>query len=115
MTGTFLPDGAATGPISVTTLGGTSAMFQRNLISITASAARGSAKEDGKASANPGQTITLTGTNLTKATAVLFETIDSNGARGEVLVNRSLAATDGASAQVVVPINGVSGLVRVVG
>ncbi|WP_420382221.1 Ig-like domain-containing protein [Novosphingobium sp.] len=112
-----VPNGTnvATGPISVTTLGGTSTTFQRSLTGITASATSGSAKTTGKASANPGQTITITGTNLTADTVVLFQTIDGNGTVSVTKVNPATVAADGTSAQVVVPLTVVSGVVRVLG
>ncbi|WP_404710694.1 Ig-like domain-containing protein [Sphingomonas sp. MMS24-J13] len=110
-----VPNGAPTGPISVTTAGGTSATFQRTFTGLTASATSGSATDTGKASANPGQTITLKGTNLTTTTAILFQTIDAGGTKSDVIVNPAIVAADGKSAQVVVPLEAISGTVRVVG
>ena len=58
-----VPEGVATGPIRVSTIGGTSAAFGLALTGITAQAASGAAAGTG-ASANPGQTITLNGTGF---------------------------------------------------
>ncbi|MCC6717884.1 MAG: pre-peptidase C-terminal domain-containing protein, partial [Acetobacteraceae bacterium] len=93
-----------TGPVMVRTAGGTSAPFTVGLTGITAVAASGTAADTSEASANPGQSITLTGTGLSTATDVLLRYRESGvGALRMVLLNPSAAADDGTTATLTVP------------
>ena len=71
-----VPDGVPTGPIRVSTIGGTSAAFGLSLAGITASADSGTAAGSG-ASANPGQVITLVGAGFDTSLDIVFQTIDA--------------------------------------
>jgi|GEM_PF-187621 len=107
-----VPNGASTGPIRVSTVGGTSAAFGLTLTGITASAASGTAAG---ASANPGQVIGLNGSGFDSGLDIVFETIDSNGNRAETIVRPNTVNAEGTQVQVTVPLNAVSGVVRVIG
>jgi hypothetical protein len=106
--------GLPTGPIRVSTVGGTSAAFGITLSGLTAAADSGTAAGTG-ASANPGQTITLLGSGLDTGTEVVFQTIDSAGSLGEQIVRPGSVNAEGTQAQVTVPLNATTGAVRVVG
>ena len=82
---------------------------------ITGTATSGTPANAGQASANPGQTITITGTGLDTSTDVVFRTIDDSGNKSQVVVHPTTAAADGSSATVVVPGNALTGVVRVIG
>jgi hypothetical protein len=106
------PNGVPTGPISVTTPGGSSAAYPLSVSGITATAAAGTPANAAEASANAGQNITNQGRGLSAATDVVFQTVNSSGIASQVVVNPSLAAADGTSATVVVPQTAVTGFVR---
>ena len=110
-----VPNGVGGGPLSVTTPGGTSAAYALAFTGITATATTGAAANGGAASANPGQSITITGSGLDLTADVVFATVDDSGNKSQVVVHPTTAAADGTSATVVVPSNAVSGTVRVVG
>ena len=110
-----VPSGVPTGPIRVSTVGGTSAAFGVSLASIGATAASGTPQSGAVASANPGQTITLNGSGLDASTDVVFRTVDGGGNFSEVVVRPSAVNVGGAQLQVIVPINAASGDVRIVG
>jgi hypothetical protein len=110
-----VPSAVVSGPIRVSTVGGTSAAFGLSLSSITASAASGIANNAGQASANPGQAITLNGVGLDASLDIVFQTIDASGNRNERIVRPVTVDAGGTQAQVVVPVDAVSGTVRVVG
>ncbi len=111
-----VPNGAPTGPISVTTLGGTSAVFDLTLTGITSTATSGTPANAGVASANPGQAITLTGTKFDATTDVIFQTIDGNGTRSERVVRAVAVNAAGTQLTVVVPIDvAVTGTVGIAG
>ncbi len=110
-----VPSGAATGPVRVTTVGGTSAPFAVGLASIVAGAASGTPADGGVAAANAGQTITLTGSSLTTTTSVVFKVVDAGGNVTDRVVRPATAAVDGSQATVVVPIDAVTGDVRIIG
>ena len=99
-----LTDGAF-GPVVVTTAGGASAAYTASLSSITAVALSGTPADATQASANPGQSITLNGANLSVGTAVLFHYTDSNGVVRLVSLTPTAAAANGTSATVVLPTN----------
>ncbi|MDH3461143.1 MAG: hypothetical protein OEM00_09250, partial [Burkholderiaceae bacterium] len=104
-----------TGPIRVSTVGGTSAAFALSLISIDANATSGTAADAGQASAHPGQVITLNGVGLDASADVVFETIDAGGNRSDVVVRPVSVNADNTQVQVTVPNNAVTGKVRLVG
>ena len=84
------------------------------LSSVTALATDGVAAAAGVASANVGQAITLTGTNLGLGTEVLFVTRNNAGVTG--LTNATPLAVNaaGTQLQVIVPDQATTGLVQVV-
>ena len=104
-----------TGPIRVSTVGGSSEAFALSFTGLVASATTGAAADAAQASANPGQLISIQGAGLDASTDVVFQTIDSAGNRSEVVVRPTTVDASGNSAQVVVPYNAASGTVRVVG
>ena len=107
--------GAASGPIRVTTFGGTSAAAAAGLNAIAGSAMSGLPAKAGVASANPGQSVTIAGSTLTMQSGVLFEVTDSAGQRASVIVRPSAVRADGSSAEVKVPLAAITGVVRVLG
>ena len=111
----IVPAGVASGPIQVSTIGGTSAAFGILLSSITATAASGTPADAAQASAIPGQAITLSGVNLETSTDVVFQVVDQSGNVDDLIVRPSAVNDDHTQAQVLVPLNAVSGIVRVVG
>ena len=110
-----LPDGVEGGPLSVTTPGGTSATYGLTFTGITGVATSGTPANGGQASANAGQTITITGTGLDTSADVVFRTIDDNGNKGLTVIHPTTAAGDGTSATVVVPGTAMTDVVRVIG
>ena len=110
-----VPAGAATGPVRVTTVGGTSAAFGIGLTSISASGASGTPTNVGVATANAGQSITLNGSGLDATTDVVFQVTDGSGNVGERIVRATAVNPAGTQLQVLVPIDAISGVVRVVG
>jgi hypothetical protein len=109
------PNWVPTGPITVTTPGGTSAVYPLSVTGITATAAAGTPANASEPSANAGQTITIQGTGLDTTTDVVFQTINSSGLASQIIVHPTLAAANGTSATVVVPQTAATGFVRVVG
>jgi len=110
-----VPSGAATGPIRVATVGGTSAAFGIGFTGISAASASGTPAHGAQAAVNPGQTLTLQGTALDATTDVVFQVIDASGNVGEQIVRPSTVNAAGTQALVRVPNEAVSGMVRVVG
>src|SRR5262249_43246960 len=96
----IVPNDLPSGPIRVTTVGGTSAAFGTALTGVTATATTGTAGNTAQASAIPGQTITLTGSGFDTSIDILFDTVDVNGQRSQVIVRPATVATGGASATV---------------
>jgi Bacterial Ig-like domain len=86
-----------------------------SLVSVSATALSGVAANSGQASAISGQLLTLNGTGFGASLEVVFQTVTKNGVRGEVNVQPSALAANGTQAQVFVPVNAVTGSVRVVG
>ncbi|MDN5939838.1 MAG: hypothetical protein L0H83_14415, partial [Salinisphaera sp.] len=110
-----VPAGVPTGPIQVATVGGTSAAFGLSITGITANASSGTAANGAQASAVAGQTIKLQGTGLDASTDVVFETVDPSGNRSQLITRPATVNATGTEIQVVVPLNAVTGTVRVVG
>ena len=113
--GLTVPKGAPTGPIRVTTTGGTSDTAGPEFNTITATATNGTPTTNNAASANQGQIITINGTGLELTTEVVFLVIDGSGLRRQVLVQPKTVDATGTSATVTVPSGAVTGAVRVVG
>src|SRR2546422_1653889 len=109
-----VPEGLPTGPIRITTLGGTSAAFGPTFTTMTALATTGTAANGGIASANPGQAITLNGTAVSINTDVMFLVSHSNGAAHQRVVNPTVVngTTD---ITVTVPTDAITGVVQIVG
>ncbi len=112
---TQVPNGVPTGPLRVVTAGGTSDTLSIGFAGITSAAGSGTPSNPGVASANPGQSIEIQGTNLTAVASIVFSTIDENGVLGQKIVRPWAVNAAGTAAQVVVPIDAMTGVVRVVG
>jgi hypothetical protein len=110
-----VPTDAPSGPIRVSTVGGTSSASGPSLSSIAAVASSGVPADASVASVLPGQLLTINGSSLNNQTDVVFETIDASGNRSQLIVHPSQAKADGTQAQVQVPLNAVSGKLRVAG
>lgn len=110
-----VPPGAGTGPLSITTVGGTSNVFDLSFTAITATATSGTPANAATASANPGQTITRAGEKFDAGMDVVFETIPSYGTASRRVVRPASVAVDGTSATVVVPLDALTGRVRIIG
>ena len=110
-----VPSDVPSGPIRVSTVGGTSAAFGISLSGLVASAGSGTPADVAVASANPGQTITLQGSNLDNTADVVFSTVNSVGAIDERVVRPSSVNAGGTELQVLVPLNAVTGQVRLIG
>ena len=95
--------GAAFGAISATTAGGTSAAFTRSIASIASTAFSGTPADPTKASANPGQAITLLGSGLSTDTDVLVRYVDAIGKVQVLDLKPTTAAADGTRATLVLP------------
>ena len=111
----IVPNGVATGPLSVTTQGGTSNQGNESFTGITATLGTGTAANGSVPAVNPGATITLNGTNFDLKTDVVFEVIDTNGVRSQLIVQPTAVGAGNTTVTVVVPNNAVTGRVRVVG
>ena len=83
-----------------------------SLSAIVGVAASGTPAQSALASANVGQSITLTGAGLSATDAVVFSTRDSAGTQGTQTVTPASVAGDGTSLTVAVPTNATSGMVR---
>jgi hypothetical protein len=103
------------GPIRVSTVGGVSEAFGLTLAGLSSTASSGTPAQAGRASALPGQVITLSGTMFTADMDVVFEITDDSGNRTDRVVRPATVTADGSSAQVTVPLDAVSGSVRLVG
>ena len=103
-----------TGPVTVTTLGGTSAVAGPVFTAVSGTANSGTPAA-GTPSAIPGQTITVTGSGFDATTDLVFEVIDPAGARSQQIVRPATVNPAGTSATVLVPLNAVTGRLRMVG
>ncbi|MHC5112427.1 MAG: beta strand repeat-containing protein, partial [Planctomycetota bacterium] len=116
-----VPNDVSTGPITVTTLGGTSAVFGLTFTGITddqggvAMATSGVAADNAVASANPGDTITLQGTGFDATTDVVFLVSNASGVVSERVVRPTAVNGDGTEIVVLVPLDAVTGPVSLVG
>ena len=98
------------GPVTVTTAGGTSAPYVVSVINITATALSGIPADASKPSANPGQVVALTGSGLSTATDIIATYLDSAGTLHYVTLNPYYSNASGTEADLVVPnyFNGVT-------
>jgi len=112
---TGVPTGAAFGPVSVTTLGGTSVPFAIGVGSLTATALSGTPSNPGIASANPGQAVSISGSGLTLTTGILFQIMSDEGVVGERIVQPLSVNSQGTVATLIVPDEAVTGVVSVIG
>ena len=106
------------GPVKVRTLGGSSEAIPIGFTGIAAGtvAERGTPANEGLASANVREEITLEGVGFDSGTEVIFPIWVSNrDEAGTQVVAPSQVAGDGTSLKVVVPDDAVTGEVRVVG
>ena len=110
-----VPTGADFGPTTVTTIGGTSASYGVSATKLTSTASSGTPADGSKASANPGQSITITGSGLTMSTDVVFQLADDSGNVYEYDQHPVAVAPDGSSLTVIVPSNAITGKVGIVG
>ncbi len=110
-----VPNGVPVGPITVSTLGGTSAFLPANLTGITATAQIGTPPDPSKPSANPNQTITLQGSGFTMTTEIVFQVVDNQGNLSDLVVQPLTVTPDGKQITVKVPENATSGSVGIVG
>ena len=82
------------------TAGGTSAVYGVGaLTGITGTASSGTPGPMRPASANAGQLVTLTGKAFDANTNVVFQTIDSGGNRGDIVVHPTSVSSDGTQAR----------------
>ena len=92
-----VPSGAPTGPIRVSTVGGTSARLRHRLDGHRGQRGQRHAADGASASANPGQTITLQGSGLDSGTDVVFQVIDAAGNLDDVIVRPTSVDAGGTS------------------
>ena len=109
-----VPAGVASGPQSVTTLGGTSAPLGLTFTGIVATATTGT-PAGSAASANPGQSIMLSGSGFSTSTDVVFPVIDDSGTVSELVVVPTSVSTDKKTLTVTVPVNAETGVIQVIG
>jgi hypothetical protein len=116
------PPGTPFGPITITTVGGSSAALAGpDIDAVVATAESGTPARAYLPSANPGQTIRIQGRRLEAqsetraATAIVFSTIDSLGNRHEFQVPAATADPTGTEMTVIVPNDAITGPVGVVG
>ena len=109
-----VPAGASPGPITVSTAGGTSAPMPISLTGITATALEGIPAISG-ASANPGQSVRISGNGFDYTTDVIFPTVNTSGTLSNVAVNPHFVSPDGTLMEVQTPEDAISGAIRVLG
>jgi hypothetical protein len=115
-TNVTVPNGVPYGPITVSTLGGTSAAFGLTLDRIVDGVATSGTPADAmQASANPGQVLDLEGSGLDPSTDVVFRTIDQSGVQRETVVRPTAVTPDGTRMSIVVPAEAMAGTLSIVG
>ena len=110
-----VPSDVPFGPISVSTLGGTSDPFGLTFTGVVSVAESGTPADAGEASANPGQAITLQGSGFDSTTDVLFRVVDANGTELERIVRPTAVNDDGTELTVIVPVDAKTSQVGIVG
>ena len=110
-----VPEGVPFGPISVSTLGGTSESFGLEFDGIVSVADSGTAADASLPGANAGQAITLAGGGFDFTTDVVFSMMDVNGTPYERVVRPVAVSEDGTELTVVVPEEAVTGTVGIIG
>ena len=100
------------GPVTVTTAGGTTVSFSVGYTGVVATALSGSPTDPTKSSANPGQSVALTGTGLNLGTSVVGTYVDSGGTTRAVVLTPYYANAAGTEIDVLIPgnFNGVGTL-----
>ncbi|BBO87549.1 Ig-like domain-containing protein [Desulfosarcina ovata] len=109
-----IPDGTSAGELFIVTDGGMSNGFPiLGTFGVVGSAAEGSAIDPVIASANPGQSVTVTGETLSTSMLVVFSSTDDAGTLTIAEAPLTDVTTDGTQASVVVPANAVTGTVKI--
>ena len=91
------------GNITVTTAGGSSAPYHVDPTSLSSVAASGAPADPSKASANPGQVVTVNGSNLSNITQVFATYTDDNGNPTLAVLNFFYVDATGTRAEFTVP------------
>ncbi|CAN7346405.1 Ig-like domain-containing protein [Pseudoduganella sp. LjRoot289] len=110
-----VPDGAASGPIRISTVGGTSTALGATFTGISATASSGTPADPAQPSAVAGQVVQINGSGLSTGSEFIFSTIDSNGSLAELIVKPASVNAAQTQAQVKVPAGAISGSVRLAG
>ena len=112
---TIVPSWASHGPISVKTLGGISQPFNVRLTGISSVAASGTPRSPDVPSANPGQTIRLTGFDFSLTNQLVFRSKDPDGRIFQSVVSPTFVSQDRTVMEVVVPKQATTGVVQLIG
>ena len=108
-----VPDGVTSGSVEVVTDGGASrALPLPGAFGLTALAARGTPANATEASANAGQTVSVSGEDLSDELLVVFPGVDDDGESLTLEAPLVSVAPDGTSASVSVPPRAATGPVR---
>ena len=108
-----VPDGITAGSVHVVTDGGTSRDLPLpGTFGVVAVAAQGTPASSTEASANIGQTVSVSGTGLSAEWSLVFPAVDDDGQAFFVEAPLGGVGGDGTSATVMVPARAVSGPVR---
>jgi hypothetical protein len=110
-----VPSNLPAGPFRVTTVGGTSPLFNVSFTGIDATCTSGTPANVAQACANPGQVITLQGSGFNANTFAVFQTVDTQGTTGDVALRVNSTSDGGTRAQITVPTDALTGPVRVIG
>ncbi len=89
------------GAVTVTTAGGSSAPYSVGYTDLVATAASGTPADGAQASANPGQTVTLVGSNLSETTDLVARYVNTSGTLRFERLNPNSANVDGTQATVI--------------
>jgi archaellum component FlaG (FlaF/FlaG flagellin family) len=111
----IVPQWASHGPIVIRTIGGESDPLNLRLDSVLSQAITGTPKNPMLASANPGQSIRLTGANFSSNTKILFQMRRSDGLRYEKIILPNFVSEDRTTMDVVVPDEAVTSTLRLIG
>jgi hypothetical protein len=108
-----IPEGITSGEMYVVTDGGTSNGFPiLGTFGLVGTASEGTAVDPMLCSANPGQTVTVTGESLSTSMFAVFTSTDDAGTPGTVEAALVNINEDGTQASVTVPVTAVSGVVK---
>ena len=109
------PAGVPPGPITVSTIGGTSAPLGLSVSGLAALAPSGSPADASKPSANAGQQITFQGSGFKADTTIVFSTIDDSGIMRLFFALPDTVNIDGTEITVAVPSTAITDYVKVLG